>query len=61
MKNKYFYRSQISKAKFREIIQHFVSEINASKTALLCRDKENLFLNSRDPWYYSEVIEENRL
>ena len=36
MKNKYFYRSRISEARFREIIRHFAMDINVSKTALLC-------------------------
>ena len=28
MKNKYFYRSRISEAKFREIVRHFAMDIN---------------------------------
>ena len=49
MKNKYFYHSRISEAKFREIVRHFAMQINASKTSLLCGVKEKLFLNSQDP------------
>ena len=41
MKNKYFYRSRISEAKFREIVRHFAMDINASKTALLCGVNRN--------------------
>ena len=41
MKNKYFYRSRISEAKFREIVRHFAMDINASKTALLCGTNRN--------------------
>ena len=55
MKNRYFYRSRISGAKFREIVRHFAMEINASKTSLLCGVKEKLFLNSRDPSIFTMV------
>ena len=48
MKNKYFYRSRISEAKLREIVWHFVMDINANKTDLLYGTKENILLNSQD-------------
>ncbi len=41
MKNKYFYRSRISEAKFRDIVRCFTNDIDASKTAIFCSINRN--------------------
>ena len=57
MKNKYFYRSRISKAKFREVGQHFVMDINANKTAYRQYDQFYLLKNKNYKIYkYSRLF-----
>ena len=57
MKNKYYFRSRISEAKFREVVRYFSLDIDASKTAEITNLNRNtvnrIFGQLRDRIYLS--------